>query len=160
MQLWDVATGTHRQTLEGHSGSVRSVAFSPDGQTLASASGDKTVRLWDVATGAHHQTLNLGLTQSLAFDPLSSTQLLTDSGTITLLSGSLANEAPTLKQSAVQPVINEFGLSPDKIWIMKDNERVIWLPPEYRLTASAVRGLMLCIGFDSGHVCWFVTLKQ
>ncbi|KAF4448241.1 nwd1 protein [Fusarium austroafricanum] len=45
------------QTLEGHDSSVNSVAFSADGQRLASGSGDKTVKIWDTATGACLQTL-------------------------------------------------------------------------------------------------------
>ena len=46
--------GALLQTLEGHSGSVLWVAFSPDGQKIAS--GDKTVRVWDAA-GSLLQTL-------------------------------------------------------------------------------------------------------
>jgi WD40 repeat protein len=34
-----------------HTQRVTSVAFSPDGKTLASGSGDGTIKLWDVATG-------------------------------------------------------------------------------------------------------------
>ena len=57
MRLWDVNTGQNLRTLTEHTGSVFSVSFSPDGQTLASGSGDYTMRLWDVNTGRHLQTL-------------------------------------------------------------------------------------------------------
>src|SRR5690349_17986655 len=47
--------GTSLQTLEGHSGSVVSVAFSHDSTKLASASGN-TIRLWDTSSGECLQT--------------------------------------------------------------------------------------------------------
>jgi WD40 repeat protein len=45
------------QTLEGHGGEVRSVAFSHDSTRLASASDDSTVKIWDASSGACLQTL-------------------------------------------------------------------------------------------------------
>ncbi len=51
MRLWDPDTGQPLgEPLEGHSDWVAGVAFSPDGQRLATVSADETARLWQTDT--------------------------------------------------------------------------------------------------------------
>jgi WD40 repeat protein len=50
-RIFDVGSGRVVAELRGHSGEVRSVAFSPDGRWLATGGLDKTARVWEVATG-------------------------------------------------------------------------------------------------------------
>src|SRR5438067_777201 len=60
-----------RATLKGHTEAVTSVAYSPDGKTLASGSGDKTIRLWDVQWGKERATLkgHRDYVPSVSFSP-------------------------------------------------------------------------------------------
>ena len=68
------------KTLQGHTHWVYAVAFSPDGQTLASGSGDSSVKLWDINSGKCIYTLqgHINWVHSVAFG--SNGQTLVSSG--------------------------------------------------------------------------------
>ena len=57
--IWLYDTATYREValLTGHAAPVNSVAFSPDGLTLATGGWDHTIRLWDAVTGEQKRTL-------------------------------------------------------------------------------------------------------
>ena len=54
--LHDTQDGGEFARLEGHSSAVTSLAFTPDGSRLLSASTDRTVRIWEVETGLLERT--------------------------------------------------------------------------------------------------------
>ncbi|MEH2335965.1 WD40 repeat domain-containing protein [Nostoc sp.] len=70
IRLWDVATGNWLCVWQAHDRWLRSVAFSPDGQLLAS-SCDNTIKLWDVKTQECLQTLrgHRQTVTAIAFSP-------------------------------------------------------------------------------------------
>jgi GTPase SAR1 family protein/predicted MPP superfamily phosphohydrolase len=76
VRLWDTATCRLIRSFEGHSGSVRSVAFACGGRLLLSKSWDDTIRLWQTESGSctavipepsSHNAANLAVHPDLPF---------------------------------------------------------------------------------------------
>jgi WD40 repeat protein len=153
------------QTLEGHTGWVDSVAFSPDGKQVVSGSHDETVRLWDVATGASLQTLegHPGSVNSVAFSP-DGKQVVSESNDETVRLWDAATGAPllTLKGHIGS---NSMAFLPDvkllsnlhilNDWIVEGDTNILWLPPDYRESHSATWNESLVIGHRSGRISFF-----
>jgi WD40 repeat protein len=71
IKLWDAETGRPRLTLQRQLDLFRTLAFTPDGRTLAAGGRDCTVKLWDTTSG-HLRTVLPGHTRritGLAFTP-------------------------------------------------------------------------------------------
>jgi roadblock/LC7 domain-containing protein len=146
VRLWEAATGTCRSTLEGHSDTVTAVAFSPDGQLVASASYDNTVRLWEAATGTCCNMLG-GCSAYISYIAFSSDgQVLhTNAGDISL-SSPLIVSLPSWQQKQSPKILVQDE------WVLRNQQRVLWLPSEYRSRSTAVREDMACIGLVSGRL--------
>jgi WD40 repeat protein/transcriptional regulator with XRE-family HTH domain len=87
VRLWQVATATPLQNIQGHTNRVRAVAFNLEGNTIVSGSDDQSVRLWDAKTGQCLRTLygHTNRVRAVAFNADGNTIISgSDDGTVRL----------------------------------------------------------------------------
>ena len=113
IRIWDVNTGRRMITLMGHKASVLNSTFSLDGQLLASASVDKTVRIW--ATNHWHMLYVIELQVAalcIAFNHLKTLVVGTDDQAIRLFIPKYMNEKLTyLLMKTTTPILATQGIN-------------------------------------------------
>jgi WD40 repeat protein len=69
--IFDAGSGRLVTSLDGHSGNLGAVVYSPDGLRLATCGDDQTVRVWDVAErrSLHSLRGHVGAVYAVAFSP-------------------------------------------------------------------------------------------
>ena len=121
ISLWDLATGQERATCRGHTEAVSTIAvstiaFSPDGKTLASVDYgfEETIKLWDAATGQERATLRPdgGRVNGLVFSPDSKTLATGDVATTVKL-WDVATRTNTATFEASGDEVDKVVFSPD-----------------------------------------------
>lgn len=105
-------------TLKGHQGlfaNINAVAIAPDGQQLASASDDKTIRLWELSTGQPQATLleHTHFVKTVAFHPHDPVQLASGSRDRTIKIWDCQTHQVIHTLTGHQQSINALQFSPD-----------------------------------------------
>jgi WD40 repeat protein len=148
VMIWNPSTGARLHTLPVNSGAVKAVRFSPDGTKLASASCDGKVLLWNL----NKPSLVEKITEekhisNLEFSPNGS-YLKTNTGSFKLKSavGVSSDESACC-----------FDLQVQENWILRYGQKMIWLPPNFRVFRGVAlfSKVTIALGHSSGTVSFW-----
>ncbi|KAK7928370.1 hypothetical protein PG985_005368 [Apiospora marii] len=165
IQLANIATGRHQYVLTGHHAPIRSIAFSPDGNFIASGSDDHTVRLWNTGDGTQKSKIDGhgNAVIAVAFSP--NGQLLTSASSRTVKiwdtatgtqQSTLVHDGPKIRTIAFSPDSQDLAITvsnrdttiqllenrqvtPEKNRDQHESVRAMVLSPDGQLVAAASR---------------------
>ncbi|PYI27950.1 WD40 repeat-like protein [Aspergillus indologenus CBS 114.80] len=141
--LWEIATNTVVQKFQTSHSGIKTLALSKDNQLLAYSTHWET-SIWDLSTKKQLALVGSGLNNiSMQFSG-DGTSLKTDHGIFSVPSST----GEGLSQSHRLP--NQIWIKDQ--WVLYDEQRILWLPPEYRPSQWLICDSLLTIGTSAGHV--------
>lgn len=165
--LFNVADGARRHLLEGHEHSVLTVAFSPDGKTLATSGYDRMLRFWNVDNGALDKKICLETNTtpySIAFSADGQTIAagITDGSIRQWNAETLAREKTieTGTQSILTIAFSHRGrhlasagnAQSVALWDATAGDQLVKTPPRFRSLATSQDGRWLALGTDDSSI--------
>ncbi|KAH6957874.1 quinon protein alcohol dehydrogenase-like superfamily [Ilyonectria sp. MPI-CAGE-AT-0026] len=155
ISMWDTITGRKLISLTERFLSGPTLAFSPNGQLLASAS-DNRVKIWDTVMGDFKAMIDLTTaSKTISFDE-TGIYLRTDAVTFDLSDPTqpvaIAHALGLLTPSYQQ---NQYGISKNRVWITCNGRNLLWLPSEYRTSIFSIVGSTVAIGCVDGRLLVF-----
>lgn len=154
VRIWDVfKRKEYRRLPRIDEPGVAALTFSSDGCQLVLATLVNTIEIWDVLSRTLVQRFS-PTTQltSRSLRNRGATLFMTDRGPLSIDSRGLAQA--TEAELETDHHIG-FEVSDENDWITKDGIPVLWLPPLYRASCSAVSGNVVVIGCQAGGVLRF-----
>ncbi|KDN42350.1 hypothetical protein RSAG8_06841, partial [Rhizoctonia solani AG-8 WAC10335] len=152
--MWGANTGSqllkHARAFRGHTGSVDSITFSPDGTRVVSASRDRTIRVWSAETGAliagpfegHTRAVN-----SVSFSP-DGTRIASTSidGTVRMWNpnrGLLHNNTSRERIHVGIGRVNTVAFSPDGNYLVSGSSKAKAIPLDHVLLDASENGRIM-----------------
>jgi serine/threonine protein kinase len=176
IQLWDMQ-GNRLTTLMGHLKDITALHFTPDGETLVSASADATAKIWNLQSGTLHHTL-------VGHEGRINSTYVSPNGQLTVTGGSdrlikvwdIASGSELQSLSGHTSAINQLEMTQDgkyiisasedktlKIWNLATGENIQTLTGHASGVKAVVanpKNQILASGADDGILVWNLASGQ
>jgi WD40 repeat protein len=130
---------------ESQTDGVGNIGFSQNGERLAAVTYLWAGIIWDLATGACLRKFSRGRE---GFGNVHVWRL-----DLSFINFDFAVVTGSPEEQLREDCLTKYHISFDGAWLMRHNEKLLWLPPDYRPSAAAASGSTIAIGcrLNSGY---------